>query len=378
MLVAFQTLFVYVLLFLIMFLCGRKTAQTGKMTYVYVACLLYAIIFGLRYGVGVDFFGYLNGYESIRLYGAEQSKQEIGFFYLTKFIAQLNLHYGFYFAIIAYLQVRLITEAVKQDKYIYPMLSVTFILGCIWLSYCNGLRQILAFCIYAYAIRCIIEKRPFKYYLLLSIAFLFHKSALLLIIFYPIFRKKKEWISNIKLQYLCLAIALLMMYTGYVQNFIKQMESVLSLTGYDVYTQGEYSKYMISSTNISLGMGFFITLIQNVLIIYQSNNAKKWLNNAYFTIIYNLFFLGVLIKYVFISSQLVNRINYYFLGFDYLVGAYVLYYLYRKKRNLFYVLLALYILTFVAILYRMNENTALYIFNFQDSLFYIKHSLFTL
>lgn len=359
-----------------MFLCGQKTAQTGKMKYIYIGCFIYAIIFGLRYGVGTDFFGYLKEYESIRQYGVEQSRHEIGFHYLTKFIAHLNLHYGFYFAIVAYIQVRLIITALKPDKYIYPLLSVTFILGCIWLSYCNGLRQILAFCIYAYAIRCIIEKKPFMYYLLVSIAFLFHKSALLLMIFYPIFRRKKEWISNIKIQYVCLGIALLMMYTGYVQNFIKQMEGILSLTGYEVYTQGDYSKYMLSSSKISLGLGFFITLIQNVIIFSQSNKAKRYLQNTYFTIIYNLFFVGVLIKYAFISSQLVNRINYYFLGFDYLVGAYVLYFLYRKNRNLFYVMLALYILTFVGILYRMDENTALYIFNFQDSYFNIKHSLF--
>lgn len=369
-----QTICVYILLLVLMLISFKKVSKTNKLRYAIGGILAYALMAGLRYGVGVDFFNYLEYYEYFRKSGIPLVNHEIGFQYLTNLIASLDLHYSYYFGIIAFLQIFLITLVIKDDKKIFPYIAYTFVLGCIWLSYCNGLRQIIAFCIWALSIQFIVKKKILLHYILILLAFTFHSSALLLIIFYPIFQKRQEWFANIKIQLLLLIISLGMMMTNYIQNFISMIEHILILSGYESYTRDYYSN-MVMSESLSIGIGFFLTLTINIIIICQNNNIKKWLNNIFFTIIYNLYFIGVLIKYAFISSQLVNRLNYYFLGFDYIIASYCMYYFYKQNRRFFYILIILYIFLFIGTMYRMEENTSLYIFNFQQEFFHEKNSL---
>ena len=366
-----QSLIVYIGLFLLMFVLAEKSYRTKNNLFIFVGIICFSIVFGLRYGVGNDFFAYLRQYEDFRLYNIDLPEEEIGFFSLMKFIAMLNLHYGFFFGFVAFLQISLLYLSIKCDRYLYRFVLITFFLSCTWLSFCNGLRQIIALCIWIYALRYVEKKQVIQHYLLLYLATLFHSSAYVLFLFYPILKWRHEWFSKVKIQLILLSISLLVMFSGFVSNLVGHFEQVLIASNYGVYLEDRYS-HEIFSSKLEIGLGFYITLFLNVLIIIYSKKFKAFLKSDYLTIIYNLFFVGILIKYAFINSHLISRINYYFYGFDFIVGGYFLAFLFYKKSNILYVAMLIYVLTFVAFMYKMSDNTALFIFNFQDSLFYLK------
>lgn len=367
-----QTIIVYTLLFCLMLFFSVFVAKTKKTKYIYYSCLLYAVVFGLRYGVGADFFGYLKAYEYYKLYGYFFRQMEIGFLYLIQFVSSLQLDSSWFFGIVAFIQVALLHYALKDNKPIYPFLTISFFLGCTWLMFCNELRQTISLCILYVAINYIIQSKFWKFYILAAVACMFHSSAIILFLFYPLLHWKSDWTPKVRTQLIYLCIALVVMYSNYAQNFIEQMNGIVEYVGYGHYVKNLSSDIYNSAKVGSIGVGFYITLFINITLICCSEKVKRWSKDQYFISIYNLFFIGCLFKYAFLNSLLVMRLSYYFIGFDFIVGAYTLYYLYQKRRNVFIYLLGLYCLTFCGVLYMMKENTSLYIFSFQEELFDIK------
>ena len=163
--VTLQTYFIYLLLFVVMLFLAKRASERNEWFWMILAILLYAIVFGLRYGVGVDHLAYLADYMRYGLAASGQyDDTEIGFKFFRDTLAQNDIHFSVYFVIIAFVQLWLVFKAVQKDKFIYPYLVVAFFLGCIWLSYSNGLRQQLAFCFFAYSLLFIENKKlKFKY-----------------------------------------------------------------------------------------------------------------------------------------------------------------------------------------------------------------------
>lgn len=363
-----QTILVYSLLFFVMYVLCYYASKQNKWWAVVVALIIYSIIFGLRYGVGVDFFGYLEIYEKCRitdgqtlLYGKTFAP---GFLFIMKTLALNNFHYGWFFGVVAFLQIFLVFLSVKKDRYIYPFLVITFMLGGSWLSYANGLRQILAVCCFMVSLRFAGEKKIIWHYIFICLAILMHNSAWILIIFYPLLWFKGEWFSNLKLQFILLGISLVIMQFDAIWGIMQYIDYGAELLGYERYLDVTEK---LQSKELGIGLGFFIMLMINIICIYFSNDVKHFFNSRFLVYIYNFYFIGVLIAYAFLTSHIIQRVNYYFYGLQLIFAAYTLFYLSKENKKFFYLLLSLYFLTFVAILYRAEFNTAMYLFNWEVS-----------
>lgn len=353
-----QTLLVYGILFTCMFLLCRQASIKHKSNYVIAALIIYSIIFGLRYGVGADYFGYLEYYIS-----DYNENIEPGFNFLVNFLNLLGAHYTFYFGIIAFIQLYLIFKAVKNYYDIYACLIFIFITNNYWLTFSNGLRQILAFAILAYSIKFLLNHKYWQYILCGIIAMSIHKSAIIPLVIYPILTLKIFYFKNIALQILGIIIALFLMNIGVISNILGHVDQIVISLGYGNYIDGQYD--FTKETN--LGVGFYITLILNIIIVLYSNKMKEMFNNTWIPYAYNLFYIGILLKYIFISSQLFSRINYYFSYFGLFIGAFTLLYLYNKKKNVSYIFIVLSLLTLIAGLYRMDTNTSMFFFFWQEN-----------
>lgn len=357
-----QTVLIYLILILVLYLASRLAEQRNNFIYIVGAVFFYAIIFGLRSGVGVDFWGYKEWFDySAAGFGAYKN-MEPGFNLLINLCVKFGLPFSFFLGFIAFCQLLLIYWAIKPYKSVYSMLALTFMLGCIWLTYANGLRQQLAFCIFAYSLHFISQKSWIKYYLCVLAACTFHTSAVLLVIFYPMFVFQSEWFKRRLIQFLLLVFALVLSSKSLVTSLVEPVEQFADVLGYGHYFEMDDTQL---SREIKVGVGFFINLILAICLIYNSNLVKHYYNNTFINYIYDLFFIGILWQYIFIDSMLFSRINYYMLGFQYIWGALSLTALARTNRNQYYIILGLYILVFIATLYRMNENTALFMFNWQ-------------
>lgn len=360
----FQTIFVYLLLTVVLFFTARASDYKNKISYILIGTFFYALIFGLRLGVGVDFWAYQEWYESLALWGDGYINFEPGFTALAYVCLYFHLPFSVFLGIIAFLQLALIFLAIRPYNGSYRMLSLTFMLGCIWLSYSNGMRQELAFCIFAYSIQFIDRKSLLYYVTCIIIASLFHTSAIILLVIYPICHFKSEWFHRIFVQLILLLTSLWLATLSVVDNLIEYVDDFAINLGYGVYFEKEGYEF---TDDISIGLVFFINLFLNIFLILSSSSVKKYFKSHWVNIIYDLYFVGVLLRYILWGSQLFSRINYYFLGFEFIFSSFVLHYFYKNKRMVEFILLILfYLLIFVATLYRMQDNTALFLFNWQQ------------
>ena len=377
--VTLQTYLLYTLLFLVMFLLAKRASDKGEWFWMVLAILIYSIVFGMRYGVGVDHLSYLTNYQRLSFaLDSQYDDTEIGFRFIRDTLAKGGFHFAIYFGLIAFLQLWLVFKTVKKDKFIYPYLIIAFFLGCIWLTYSNGLRQQLAFAIFAYSLVFVENKKQLPiHWLLLLLATTMHDSAWLLFAIAPLLYIRTDWFTNIKIQYILLAVAIIVgklpQIGGWLMSFEGNMgvlEGFMAETGYDGYFEYGDGEGIAKSSEKAAGVGYFVGLIKNIVLIWYCNETKRMnAKNKVVTYMYNLTYLGILWHYVFISSLLMDRINYYFYGFAYIFGAYTLHYLYNNNKKMFWVLLGLYILTFVGIMYRMYDNTSAFYFFWQSGLY---------
>lgn len=345
-----------------------------------LAILIYSIVFGMRYGVGVDHLAYLDGYKQLFLVGFDNpyDDTEVGYRFIMKSLVRGGFHFAFYFGLIAFLQLWLVFKAVKKDRFVYPYLVTAFFLGCIWLSYSNGLRQWLAFAIFAYSLLFVENKKQLPiHWLLLLLATTMHNSAWLLFAIAPLLYFRADWFRNIKTQYILLVVAIIVgklpQIGGWLMSFEGNMgvlEGFMEETGYDDYFENDDGEGIVRSGAKTAGVGYFVELANNIMLVWFCNKTKEFnANNRVVTYMYNLTYLGILGRYVFAMSPVLARINYYFYGFAYIFGAYTLHYLYNNNRKAFWILLGLYTLTFVGTMFRMYDNTSAFYFFWQSGLY---------
>ena len=160
----------------------------------YTICYLsLALTSGLRYETGIDYFAYLNIFEG------SQNIMEFNFFasYVEPSYAFLNsLFYSLGFDInIMYLTISLITTAILLNsfkRYIgqkyYLLAVIIYYSVSYFLLDMSGVRQAIALSAFVYSIRFIIERRFWKFFFVIVIAFTFHRSAAILLVVYPISR----------------------------------------------------------------------------------------------------------------------------------------------------------------------------------------------
>ena len=367
----FQSLFVYIGLIILMTITSLWATQKHYKIRMIVPVLIFSITFGLRYGVGIDYYTYLQSYyDSPEIV---QDYYEPGYVFLLDICKYISIGPELFFTLLAFLQIFFIYYAFNY----LPRKAVVFLpvylifTGLAMAGFMNNIRQTIALALFIFSIHYIVEKRVLPFYIFCFLAFLFHKSAIILLIIYPIWRYFGPFFNNIKLQIIIMIVAF-SLFTfidfGYI---LSKFDFLLTSLGYERYLDDQ----RIQTTGFSLG--YMITFIQYFLVIICSKNMKEFANSKSFNIMYDLFFIGVICEFIFAGSMILNRIAWYFNGFKIIVIPVFLYYLYKNlnvEKNLIYYILSLLILLFLFIRLMINseDNTLQFVFTFQEHLRQIK------
>ena len=373
-----QTLLIYILLLITMIVLSRYSSRCfykGKCIEsnwdLFFLLFFYSLIFGLRYGVGIDHLAYLEKYLLLQDYDFS-FPTDVGFFVITDCFAKLNVHYSIYFGFLAFMQLFFIYYFFKDDRRVYPYITFVFITSCQWLIFMNGIRQELAFTVFLLGIKYIENQKFFKYLIVVLIASSIHKSAIMLILFYPLL-KNKSYFSNILIQLLLLFVAFVLLKIDIVEDLIMKFDNIALFMGYSHYIdQVKEGNLDYITSDMAMGVGSYIILIIDVCIILYSNQVKQYFKKRCFYIIYDIYFIGVLWHYIFLKSLIMSRPNFYMYGFQFVMGTLTLFYLFQKmsvskmKEFILIVFLCLHISLFSANMYRMKENTAKYYFFWQE------------
>ena len=381
-----ESVLVYGLLTTIMVVCGKIAASREPLYEAYsglyeknnhflqpeiiVIIASFTFVFGCRYGVGVDYFHYLNAYE----YDTGE-RFEFLFKAISDFLRNNSLHYAVYFSVWAFLQITLLSYAFRNYRFILPYLLLYLIIGNFFMSMMNIIRQQIAALIFLYSIQFIDEKKPLKYYLCILIAYFFHRSAVLMVIIYPILRFKDDWFRNVSVQLILLAIAVFLSYRfDLVIQFIETpfvwFSSTLGFERYQMAVLGNETLDDMNRFGANTGYGIFVSLFKCVPIVLLCKPLKEYYNSSFFNMLYSMWFVRIFTSFAFGDSITLNRPFVFFTDISIAMAAFFTYYCFKSKETgkilLGVAMILVYLVMFLFILSNGELNTTKYTFFWQN------------
>lgn len=306
------------------------------------AIFVFALIYGIRYNVGVDNIVYITSYENLIKGIQLSSKQfEAGYSLLANIFAKGRLHFSIFIGFWGALQIFFIYYAMRNDKYLLPFIALFIVLGPVFLTWANTMRQAVAECIFIYSIEFIKNKKFWHYCLLVLIASLIHKSAIMLLPFYFIFQK----IFIPKNKYVLVIILLICTLIGWTPTFLNLMlrlEDALLFLNYDEYVFNMNGIIEKSDNFRQWGPARAGTWVLYLACVWIYPSASKKLKlDKRFDIYFECFFFGRCLYELFANtSQIFIRPILYFMDFYIIIVPVCLYYLYKQRKRMAFIVMS--------------------------------------
>jgi len=347
-----QSFFIYITAGILLFILGnisykrsisRNLINNKKTSFwsleILLLLLVFATLSGLRWNVGVDYLEYLNNFNRVGL-NLEGRFTEISFKYFTRLLAINGIHFSFYFGIISFFQLYFIYKLFQNEKYLYPFLAIIILFGPEFLSWMNGIRQMLAATIFVWSIQFIKNKEFIKYLLVILFASTIHLSAIVLISIY--FIPSKDIYKKRGITVLIFIATIFFGFTNYLIQYFSELEDILNFIGYDNYSS-KMNILIHESQPRSIGPRRISIILVILVLIGYSKQLKYYFREKYFLICYNLTITGFLLYNLLSQTHhVLLRPVAYLTIFLVPTCAYLLYFLYRKKiYNLFIITLFL-------------------------------------
>ena len=185
-----------ILIFSIVFFENKKNTNLPYWS----LCLILVLLAALRYSVGGDTQGYMDMWEYLPTLTELRSFDFFG----------LNMYQPFWYVINAiakyiyddFVSIQIILAIIvnfsifslfnKYSSYRFTCILVYYLMSYPYFNF-EILRESLSICVFLFSISFLINKKWIKYFLLITIAFLFHTSAIILFflpLFLPLLEKK--------------------------------------------------------------------------------------------------------------------------------------------------------------------------------------------
>lgn len=248
----------------------NKHSQATMFFYIVAVCVL-VFVAGFRYRVGTDFGGYYLSYDRYakEFFGHLITLDEPGFRFICWFTVLLKGNGTTAIFLSAAVTIVLYLKTIYKNTDCLLSTTLLYIfLGC-WHGSFNGIRQYLAAAVIFAGIRYIKDKKFWKYALIVFIAFLFHKSAILMIFAYFVAHNKIN-IKNIILMVLASLIVLI------------SFTEVVKFTGFILQEDlSDEGTYLTASVNIFRVLVAVVPAIFYLIIYWKqemTSEQRMWLN----------------------------------------------------------------------------------------------------
>lgn len=223
------------------------------------------LVCGLRYNVGTDFenyqiwfFQYLNAPISFE-------DKDFGFGIMIKIIQLFTVNPQILFIISAIIINILIMLFIKENTDFYDLGYFLFIALYFYYSSFNIMRQWIAISIFLYSLKFIYNKKIIKYLICVALASVFHKTALLTIPIYFVFRMK------INLKNLAILI-------GGLSVVVLQFENIITFAGQLLNLNIEKYLLYFDATSSAGSNGYAYAIMVVVLLCIILLTYKKYMN----------------------------------------------------------------------------------------------------
>lgn len=310
-----------------------------------LSLLIFSVIAGARYHTGFDHAMYLEQYQHLQETGDfSRHNFEYGFEWISRLFAWYNIHYFFYFAFWALLQIGFLYFGLRHHKHLLCWVGLGIMLCPYFYSFMNSVRQSVVVCAFV-ALVPLIKDRKFEYYVLIVIlAALLHKSALLLlaVLIIPFF-KLEDKMSNKWILISVFAVFVLLGAFPFWIDYFSNNQWFLDMTGYSNYGNMNDPNVAGKLRMINWGPLRISALLSNIVIILFYPKLKSYFkDDTLLPYYFILAFIGMCL-----SNLLMNTTHFilrpvdYFLIFNLIVTAYLLCFLYRTRNLVAFMVVAI-------------------------------------
>ena len=313
MLIYFITFF---LSFFFIYIANKYKTKIPKFIYyilVLIGLIIPSLLAGFRaLGVGTDTKGYINYtfYNCLNINSISELIQYIKTadieplyivfdFIITRFTTSVNVSYFFIeFLILLFIYIAC-TKLKDTNKISFSYLLFLILFFNRSLNMC---RQTIAISIMLISLKYIFERKLYKFLILFIIAFLFHKTAIVLLpfyFFYDLFNSPGKKALLGKMIFLTLFFIAIILYKQILMIFINA--GILE------------NKYLYYINNLTSNISSFdttIKIITGLIILFFSNYMKKHENNCNYYIMNYIIGLFLLILGIYFGYG--QRLAYYF------------------------------------------------------------------
>ncbi|MER8210939.1 EpsG family protein [Acinetobacter baumannii] len=301
----------------------------GKIFFIFLMLFLCGFI-GLRYEIGGDWYNYQAIYE---LFFGEKFTAALGI--AEPGYSLLNI-LGVYFEFKDTLLVNLLSSFIIISFLYLTFIKLKYYWQCLLVYYpCHILtlslgytRQSIAVAIITYSFIKLFENKKISFIFYVILASMFHRTAILLLIFYPLQLLMNRRNISILYQFFSLFLITALLY-------------ISSLYDSNIYTSNDSE---ISSSGVFMRIALHIIPLLCYFSfrkkIFLNNNERQLLDYFVMLVIYCLFL-------AFAYSTLVDRFNFYLIFFDLFVIVSTYKYLNPKSRVLFISVLVMFYTIFI-------------------------------
>ncbi len=279
----------------------------------FIVLLSIMIIAGLRGSyIGTDFHNYLEYYNYILEHGkigAFFKKTEIGWEMLNYLFGKNAIPSEIFFGLVAGIIWFFFIQGSYKFQFLLPLMFFGILTNGFFFWTMSGLRQSIAIGIFFYAIKYIIEKKPWHYALSIVIASLFHTSALIMLPVYLL--GKLQFNKKVVLYLFLFSLFLVGNYQSIHEVFSDYISMLVTKLGFSAYTGYlESQKLTANLSRMGSGLGVVLRIAMFLYILYMSEKVIK--RYPELKIYFILFFIMAIVNNIFFSVELIGRVMNYF------------------------------------------------------------------
>lgn len=289
-----------------------KRQRVARIIYYLVFSILFLLSF-LRWERGTDWGGYYDYFTHI--YDLDFSSNfENGFILLNYGVHTLSGSYTVLLFVMAALQYFLISKSIRYLS-VYPVMSLL----CYFAVTKGGIffvRQYIALAILMYAVRFVIERKVYRFLLMVILACMIHRTAILFVPVYFLFDRK------IKIRYYVMALLVLIPVAIHVSKVFDSLSTGLV----NSIIENKINNYINKSADgemYGIELSKSAILIRGVakrgfiLLLYFLFMRRELVANRVTRGIFNIYFFGTCL-YILLTplSEQLSRVCLYFDIFD--------------------------------------------------------------
>lgn len=273
---------------------GKVDHTSNAKLFFFIGSFILVFVAGCRYYIGSDYYAYYGWYQSYadsfndRLVSFNEPGISFIYWIIVKFV---NDGFACVFianAVMIFLALRVLRNNTSEIAVALILYSLIF-----WVDTFNGMRQALAATIIFCGFKFLREKKLLNYCIVVFIAFLFHKSAVVLLLLYFIVHRKINWKN------LLILVAITVIFIYSYDNVFNFADWLLDK---ELDKQGAYISNSVNILRVSANIA--------PAVYFLIRNWKKEKTDSE-TFYLNLLLIHGLVSLITINSAYLARLNLY-------------------------------------------------------------------